>query len=64
MSGKRAGKELKRMRTVTPEEAQRAIYIDFEGFEDQVPAIVGYLVDGEFSQVVTTTRWTYAILSS
>ncbi len=32
--------------------ARDAIYIDFEGFQDQPPALLGILVGGEFEQVV------------
>lgn len=33
-------------------EAERAIYIDCEGFEEQSPTLVGILIDGELEQVV------------
>lgn len=34
------------------EEASRAIYIDFEGFKNKPPALIGILVDCAFRQVV------------
>ena len=34
------------------EEIERALYIDFEGFQGSSPALVGVLVDGRFHQVV------------
>lgn len=37
---------------ITPAEAQRAIYIDFEGFADAPPALLGMTVDGRTEQVV------------
>ena len=36
---------------ITQQEAQRAFYIDFEGFVDQSPALLGILVEDEFEQV-------------
>lgn len=33
-------------------EATRAIYVDFEGFKDKAPSLVGILVDGQMKQVV------------
>lgn len=37
---------------VTRKEAERAIYIDFEGFEEKSPTLIGILVEDEFEQVV------------
>ena len=37
---------------LTPTEAERAIYIDFEGLTDHAPSLVGILVEGAFSAVV------------
>jgi hypothetical protein len=36
--------------------AERAIYIDFEGFTDQTPALLGILIDDHFEQVVLDPR--------
>jgi len=36
--------------------AERAIYIDFEGFTDQTPALIGILIDDQFEQVVLDPR--------
>lgn len=33
-------------------EAARAIYVDFEGFKDKPPSLVGILVDGKLNQVI------------
>jgi hypothetical protein len=33
-------------------EAARAIYVDFEGFKDKPPSLVGILVDGKLKQVI------------
>ena len=38
------------------EEASRAIYVDFEGFKDKTPSLVGILVDGALTQVVLDPR--------
>lgn len=38
------------------EEASRAIYVDFEGFKDKTPSLVGILVDGVLTQVVLDPR--------
>lgn len=39
-------------RSIQPEEAIRALYIDFEGFQDQSPALIGVLRRYQFRQVV------------
>jgi hypothetical protein len=43
-----------RKRQPLPSESQaaRAIYVDFEGFKDKPPSLVGILVDGQLRQVV------------
>jgi hypothetical protein len=41
------------MRHITPTEAVRAVYLDFEGFQDQEPALVGYQIGDHSHQVVT-----------
>jgi len=38
------------------EEASRAIYVDFEGFKDKTPSLVGILFDGVLTQVVLDPR--------
>lgn len=42
----------KRRLSLTESEAARAIYVDFEGFKDKPPSLVGILVDGQLRQVV------------
>lgn len=37
-------------------EAARAIYVDFEGFKDKPPSLVGILVDGDLRQVILEPR--------
>jgi len=37
---------------VTPEEANRAVYFDFEGFKSESPSLIGILVEGHLDQVV------------
>lgn len=39
-------------RTLTARECQRAIYLDFEGFENAPPTLVGFCFDGRFEQVI------------
>lgn len=43
-------------RSITPEEAIRAVYIDFEGFQDKRPSILGILQQYDFRQVVLDPR--------
>jgi hypothetical protein len=38
--------------TLSPSEAKRAIYIDFEGFENKEPTFVGVRIDGHFIQLI------------
>jgi hypothetical protein len=42
--------------TFSQEEASRAIYMDFEGFKDKTPSLVGILFDGVLTQVVLEPR--------
>jgi len=46
MSSKKEKKKL------TLKQAERGIYIDFEGFQDAAPSLIGILVDEHFEQVV------------
>ena len=41
------------MKRMSPEEAASAVYVDFEGYEESTPALIGCLVEGHFAQVVT-----------
>lgn len=41
-------------------EAERAIYIDFEGFEGHSPSLLGILIDNSLEQVVFDTRLSLA----
>ena len=36
---------------MTREETERAIYIDFEGFVDKAPALIGVAIEADFNQV-------------
>lgn len=40
------------IRHATPSEADRAIYLDLEGFMDSAPALAGWRIDGCFHQIV------------
>lgn len=46
--------------SISVPEAQRAIYVDFEGFKGRPPSLLGILVDGDLSQVVLDSRLTAA----
>ena len=37
---------------ISREDAARAIYVDFEGFKDKSPCLIGILVEGVLEQVV------------
>lgn len=37
---------------VTKDEAKKGIFIDFEGFEDKPPTLIGVLVENEFTQII------------
>lgn len=39
-------------RSLSDSEAAKAIYVDFEGFKDKPPSLVGILVDGDLRQIV------------
>jgi len=41
-------------------DAERAIYIDFEGFVKEAPALIGILVDSSFEQVVLDEKFSDA----
>jgi len=42
----------KHMKRIKPSQARRGIYLDFEGFKDKSPAVVGILKDDQFRQIV------------
>ena len=44
--------ERKYSKTLTRDEADRAIYIDFEGREEKPPSLVGVLVDNVYSAII------------
>ena len=48
------------MRQISVDQAQRGIYIDFEGFKDKPPAIIGLFIDGNFKQVVLDSDFKHA----
>ncbi len=57
MESKILDKELKAFfGRITKEEAKRGIYIDFEGFEDKAPTMLGIQIDGKFTQVIFDER--------
>ena len=41
---------------ISQEDAARAIYVDFEGFKDKSPCLLGILVEGAMEQVVLDRR--------
>lgn len=47
-------------RSLSAAESERAIFVDFEGFQDQPPSLIGMLVDGSLTQVVLDPRLTAA----
>jgi hypothetical protein len=49
--------------SLTNDETLRAIYIDFEGFTNQPPTLVGYYLDQYFIQVVFDSALTSAALA-
>jgi hypothetical protein len=53
-------KPLKPESMISQNEAERAIYIDFEGFEDASPSLLGILVGESFEQVVFDNRLSLA----
>src|SRR5690349_6227342 len=38
--------------TISPEDAELAIYIDFEGFEGKSPALLGVLIGDSLEQII------------
>ena len=53
MLAKILDKDLKRFfSNVTKEEAKKGIFIDFEGFEDKSPTLIGVLIENEFTQII------------
>jgi hypothetical protein len=53
----------KKERTLSSDEARRAIYIDFEGFTDKPPCLVGIAIEDRFEQIVLDERLTLAAQS-
>jgi hypothetical protein len=49
---------------ISREEAARAIYVDFEGFKEKSPCLIGILVEGVLEQVVLDRRLFAAAVSS
>ena len=48
------------MKQVSVDQAKRGIYIDFEGFKDKPPAIIGLFIDGDIKQVVLDSDFEHA----
>lgn len=48
---------MKRDRQITPTQAFRAVYIDFEGFQDEPPVLLGRLKEYSFSQLVVDPEY-------
>ena len=51
------------MPLITPEEAEKAIYIDFEGFIRSPPMLLGILIEDNFEQVVLLQSLTKAAIA-
>jgi len=49
---------------ISREDAKRAIYVDFEGFKDKSPSLIGILVEGSLEQVVLDRRLFAAAVAS
>jgi len=49
---------------ISREDAARAIYVDFEGFKDKSPCLIGILVEGTLEQVVLDRRLFAAAVAS
>ncbi len=49
-----------RQSVISPRDADRAIYIDFEGFADHSPTLLGILIGDQFEQVVLDSELTSA----
>lgn len=45
-------KNKKLMKSLTKEQAERGIYIDFEGFKNEAPTVIGILIDDYFEQII------------
>ena len=53
MQTKILNKELKRFfSNATKEEVKKGVFIDFEGFEDKHPTLIGVLIENEFTQII------------
>ena len=50
-------KSLPTEKKISLAEAERAIYIDFEGFEKEAPALLGVLIDGSFEQIILDEKF-------
>ena len=50
----------KQLSDVTLEQAERAIYIDFEGFEKKAPHLIGVLIEDTYQSIVLETELTLA----
>ncbi len=50
-------KSLPSEKKISLAEAERAIYIDFEGFEKDAPALLGVLIDGAFEQIILDEKF-------
>ena len=50
----------RRERSISVEEAKKAVYIDFEGFTDRSPSLVGVLIGGNFEQIALDPRLSLA----
>ena len=51
------GKSLPTEKKISLAEAERAIYIDFEGFEKEAPALLGVLIDRSFEQFILDEKF-------
>lgn len=50
-------RELPSEKVILPAQAKRAIWIDFEGYVKEAPALIGVLIDGEFEQILLDDRF-------
>ncbi len=50
----------KQFSDITLAEAERAIYIDFEGFENKSPHLIGVLIDDTYQSIVLDPELTLA----
>jgi hypothetical protein len=51
------GKSLPTEKRISFEEAERAIYIDFEGYVKETPALIGILIEDDFEQIVLDEKF-------